>query len=377
MVMHSNALNNYLFVLGFFTLCTLCNHSSASSARFSEAHESSAGKFSINNSGFAEFAYNNHQLNDKRGELNVYLDGAQVDASICAEVFFDSTLDETSKDWCELFLAIELNHNLTVTAGRQTLEWGKSEFFYVNDFVAKDWYSFFAGRSEADIPATIDAVVLAWNSWHSLGTATGKHPVSIELAWIPASDANLSQENEYMLQIKGQQKNWDWAAFAYKGGQKTSLFRAFETVEQILPIQAYGLSLGWNFQSTHVFFEFNQQILPAETNQSASLGLRQSVAAGKAMFTTQIYMSNEADNNRSWLGLVYRELALPSAFTFSAVLFKSLNTDDLFVKLEGRFDFNAHWRIEAGSHIFNQFVAAQAVGIDENPLYWLRLGYHF
>ncbi|WP_440905728.1 hypothetical protein ACMZOO_05530 [Catenovulum sp. SX2] len=194
-----------------------------------------AAEQNLTSSGYAEIAQAHHAdlLQEFRAEYAMTYFTNNFKSSICAEIFIDAVLDEKTPDWCELYIGFA-NEHVELTLGRQTLNWGLGQYFYVNDPFAKDWQSIAIGRDKGDIDDVNDGlhltlynlfaadIQLDWvwaksfmpNSYADIGRIKVTEQQNLQLA------ADTPNKSEHMLRISQQAKGLTWALFYHQGYQK-------------------------------------------------------------------------------------------------------------------------------------------------------------
>ena len=136
-------------------------------------------------SGFTELAHgaftqnnvvsNSLSLSEARAHTELEYTSDAISWFASGDILHDEVVNDTQFNARELYLSFSPTSKLDLKIGKQVITWGTGDYLFLNDLFAKDWQSFFSGRSDEYLKA----------SSNSLRLTAYIDSISIDLAYTP------------------------------------------------------------------------------------------------------------------------------------------------------------------------------------------------
>lgn len=343
----------------------------------------------IHTSGYAEIAYSNqpNQLKEFRAEYAVGYASKDLSVSLCAEVFLDKPTDETTPDWCELYIRYE-NEYVGVTLGRQTLNWGLGQYFYVNDPFAKDWQSPAIGRDKGDIDDVNDGIHLTvnklfatsiqfdwvWAKFFIANTYADAGRINLTAQQDVQLSADMPNKSEHMLRISQQATGLNWALFYHQGYQKQP--QLLDDIYQFNKLKHFGISISTQLALGEVGLELGHSQIEQAGDLNKYL----------VVFTPKFFSEADKnflrlqwlkDNSSNWLGVELQHAIKPGQ-SFALAQFFSTEKMSAMLMAHYNLTFYQMWTWELGVNLFKgDDVGAQWDYFAESSNLYTRLRFNF
>ncbi|WP_016955105.1 hypothetical protein [Catenovulum agarivorans] len=322
-----------------------------------------AAQHNMTTSGYAEIAHASDAslLKEFRAEYATEYSSEHFSASICAEIFVDRIFDETTPDWCELFVRFE-NEQIAVTLGRQTLNWGLGQYFYVNDLFAKDWQSPAIGRDKGDIDDVNDGAQVTafnilgtelqfdwvWAKFFAANTYADEGRIKVTEQQSVQLAAEAVDKSEHMLRLSQQSTGVTWALFYHLGYQKQPQFSDGNFKHNKL--KHFGVSVTTHISVGEVGVEIGHTAVAQASDQNKYLIVfaPEFFANASKHFLRLQWLK---DNRSNWMGVEYQynfdhkqTLALTNLFS----------TEQMSSMLMAHYNltFSQYWVWEFGVNLF-------------------------
>ncbi|EWH08367.1 hypothetical protein DS2_17812 [Catenovulum agarivorans DS-2] len=300
-------------------------------------------------------------LDEFRGEYAIGLDYANFSVSVCAEVFVDRVFKQNYPDWCELFVRFN-NEQLSITLGRQTLNWSLGRYFYVNDPFAKDWQSPAIGRDKGDIDDVNDGAQLTlfnlfatqlqfdwvWAKFVATNTYADFARVSLEQKHQLALEAEAIDDSEHMFRLSQQTDALNWAVFYRTGYQRQAQLTRGQY--QYNSLEHLGFSISKQLGLGKFAFEYGHSRIDHIGDESRFLFVFEPkfTQADSGQFLRLQWMKDPQSN---WLGIEYQNNLNESQALAVTQLF-STEFRSLMLMAHYNVSLSQHWLWEIGVNVF-------------------------
>ncbi|MGB3727274.1 MAG: hypothetical protein WA981_16100, partial [Glaciecola sp.] len=121
-------------------------------------------------SGFTELAHggftqnnvvsNSLSLSEARARIELEYTSDAISWFASGDVLHDEVVNDTQLNAREIYLSFSPTSQLDLKIGKQVITWGTGDYLFLNDLFAKDWQSFFSGRSDEYLKASSDSLRL-------------------------------------------------------------------------------------------------------------------------------------------------------------------------------------------------------------------------